>query len=275
LSARKRPLILGLLLLAGLSGCASIPDRFDHAASAAGMMRTDVDGQGLRHAVYRPRRASTRGGPIHVYLTGDGTPYIRRTLPAADPTPRRPVVLDLMAMDPAPRLLLGRPCYHGLARTRGCSPALWTQARFGEQVVGSMVAALKRIVPEGRGVLLIGFSGGGTLAVLIARRLSNVFGVITLGANLDTDAWTELHGYSRLMLSENPVSGPRLPGSLMQLHLAGRHDRVVPPGLILPAAALLGGQSRVLRDTTHRRGWRRNWPALLDEVARWEMTRKH
>jgi hypothetical protein len=267
--------LLALVLPAGLSGCASVPDRFDRAAAAVGMLRIQVEGRGLRHAVYQPRAAPGRAGPVHVYLTGDGTPYIRRTVPASDPTPRRPVILDLMAMDTAPRLLLGRPCYHGLAQTKGCTPALWTQARFGEQVVESMVAALERIVPEGRGILLIGFSGGGTLAVLIARRLPDVVGVVTLGANLNTDAWTDLHGYSRLILSENPVSMPRLPEDLMQLHLAGRHDRVVPPDLILPAAALLGGRSRVLPDTTHRRGWRRHWPALLEEIGRWQMNRKH
>ena len=46
-----------------------------------------------------------------------------------------------------------------------------------------------------REVTFVGYSGGGVLAVLIAERLDNVAGVITVGANLDTDAWTEHHGY--------------------------------------------------------------------------------
>jgi pimeloyl-ACP methyl ester carboxylesterase len=241
----------------------------DRVAEAAGLVRTEIEGRGFGHAVYLPRAASPPIGPLHVYLTGDGTPYIRRTLPAADPTPRRPIVLDLMAVDPAPRLLLGRPCYHGLARRSGCSNDLWTQARFGAQVVESMEAALKRLVTDGRPVLLIGFSGGGALAVLLARRLPDVIGVVTLGGTLDRDAWTRLHGYSPLARSENPVAGAKLPPRVRQLHLAGGRDRVAPPGLIRPAAARLGGRARVLPDTSHRRGWARHWPRILVETGRW------
>lgn len=230
-------------------------------------MRSEVEGLAFRHAVYWPPDFSLSTGPVHVYLAGDGVPYVRRTLPAADPTPRRPVVLDLMALDPAPRLLLGRPCYHGLARTQGCSPDLWTRARYGKQVVASMAGALGRLLPDAPPLVLIGFSGGGALAVFLARCLPNVVGVVTLAGNLDTDAWTDLHGYSRLAGSENPVHGAKLPPRVKQLHLAGRDDRIVPPALILTAVSSLGGQVQVLPATTHQGGWRSHWPGTLREIG--------
>lgn len=265
----RLPAYYWLILLAVSAGCVPVSKRFDRAATDAGLVRSQVEGRGFSHAVYRPRDSSFGTTPVHVYLTGDGTPYVRRTLRAKDPTPRRPVVLDLMALDPAPRLLLGRPCYHGLARTRGCGPDLWTQGRFGEQVLASMAATLARLLPEARPLVLIGFSGGGAIAVLLARRLPNVVGVVTLAGNLDTDAWADLHGYGRLAGSENPVHGVELPPMVKQLHFAGRDDRIVPPSLILSAAPRLGGQASVLPATTHRHGWRSHWPAILDEIETW------
>jgi len=268
--AKPRILACSIALVSAIAGCSSASRRFDGAAAEAGLVRSEIEGLDFRHAVFRPRRTSPGIGPVHVYLAGDGAPYIQRTLPAADPTPRRPLVLDLMALDPAPRLLLGRPCYHGLARTRGCGPDLWTRARFGNQVVASLAAALSRIIPEARPMVLIGFSGGGALAVLLARRLPNVVGLVTLAGNLDTEAWTQLHGYSRLAGSENPVDGGALPPRVKQLHIAGREDGVVPPAMILRAARRLGGRVPLLPATTHSRGWQDHWPRILDEIGRWE-----
>lgn len=258
-----------LVLVLSSAGCSSPNQRFDAAARETGLTRWEVRGLGFHHAVFGSRDSYSEGGPVHVYLAGDGTPYVRRTLRSADPTPRRPAVLDLMAMDPAPRLLLGRPCYHGLAGTKGCGSDLWTQARYGEQVVGSMAAALRRVVPQDAPLVLIGFSGGGTLAVLLAPRLSNVAGIVTLAGNLDIDAWTDLHGYSPLSGSRNPAGGGALPIRVRQLHLAGSSDRVVPPTLTRPVAVRLGGRLRLMADTTHERGWRRHWPGILDEIDQW------
>jgi pimeloyl-ACP methyl ester carboxylesterase len=261
---RSAPAALWLTAALLGAGCGTVPERFDRAAAAAGLQRSEIAGLGFSHALYRPSRANLAKGPLHVYLTGDGRPHIRPTLPARDPTPRRPVVLDLMALDPAPRLLLGRPCYHGLAGAPGCGPYLWTLGRYGEDVVASMAAALERLAPEGRPIVLIGFSGGGALAVLLARRLPQVVGVVTLAGNLDPDAWTDLRGHSRLSGSLNPTAGGALRKGLAQHHYAGAEDRNVPPYLVRRSALKLGGRVRVLADTSHARGWSRHWPALLD-----------
>ena len=77
---------------------------------------------------------------LHVYLDGDGTPMLG-SYPAADPTPRDPLVLDLMALDSTPSIYVGRPCYHGLSGAP-CSPSLWTSGRYSEPVVASMAAGI-------------------------------------------------------------------------------------------------------------------------------------
>ena len=116
-----------------LSGCISTHQAFERNASESGLERSEVKGLGFRHALYSkpvPERADA--GPVHVYLTGDGRPYVRPNLASGDPTPRHPVVPGLLAIDPRPGIILGRPCYHGYAAInreldrslqRSCEPA--------------------------------------------------------------------------------------------------------------------------------------------------------
>lgn len=239
---------------------------FEHSAVKLSLLRHEVPGLGFRHAVYLKRDEWYGKNAVHVYLSGDGTPYVRPGLIAADPTPRHPVAPKLLALDPDPAILLGRPCYHGYADSLPCSPHLWTHARYGEEVVSSMAEALNRIVPAERKIVLIGFSGGGALAMLLAQRLPAVVAVVTIAANLDIDAWADLHGYIRLQASLNPVEGPLLPEGVVQLHYAGAKDTRVPPEVSRAALARLGGKPILLPDVSHTRGWKRHWPAILKEL---------
>lgn len=206
---------------------------------------------------------------LHVYIEGDGSPWIRRTRIALDPTPRRPLALQLMTKDfQADTLYLGRPCYfnhsrYGLADSN-CQPELWTSHRYAISVVESMTQALQYAVDLSvyREIVLIGYSGGGTLAMLIAPRLEGEVRLITLGANLDTDAWTQHHGYTPLYGSLNPaleVSRSDLP----QVHLIGSEDKTVPPGLNQAFLHHLGQQQEVVTGFDHACCWLEAWPELL------------
>ena len=84
----------------------------DRQAKQLGMQRVELTGTNYQHAIYRN---SARGITLHVYLAGDGTPWLERYRIAPEPTPRRPLTLQLMAHDSSPSVLLGRPCYHGFA----------------------------------------------------------------------------------------------------------------------------------------------------------------
>lgn len=173
-------------------------------------------------------------------------------------------------MDVAPALYLGRPCYHGLANDKGCTPLVWTHERYGSAVVESLLAALERRVGRERPLVLIGHSGGGALALLLAVRLQNACGVVTLAGNLDLAGWTELHGYAPLRGSLDPLAARPLPASQFQLHYAGSEDRQIPATLIARAALTLGGTARVLPAVGHTEGWLQVWPSLLAEIARAE-----
>ncbi len=253
----------GLAILIALAACAGPSPRFDREAHELGFAREDVAGDGYVHAVFRAR-AFPAGDRLHVYLEGDGTPWIAGRDPAPDPTPRNPVALRLMARDPDPALLLGRPCYHGHHADTGCGPAMWTGARYSETVVASMAAALAVLRPPGARLTLIGHSGGGTLAMLLAERVSGVDAVVTIAGNLDLAAWVRRHDYEPLVASLDPSARPPLPAHIRQLHYAGGRDRVVPADLIGAAARRQpGARFEVRRDFDHACCWLREWPAPL------------
>lgn len=255
------------LAVAALVGaCSSPAETFDHTAGLLGLRREIVSGAGFRHVLYWRDVKANR--TLHVYLGGDGTPAIAGQ-PAGDPTPRNPLTLHLLALDPGPAVFIGRPCYHGLADDPGCSPALWTEARYSEDIVVSLAAVVRTLMVEGgyERIGLFGHSGGGTLAMLLAERMPETTAVITIAANLDIDAWADHHGYSRLAASLNPAVRPSLPASIMQHHFAGADDRIVPPALVQSAAAKLGAETITIEGFDHVCCWEAIWPRILAEVA--------
>src|SRR5580765_1079661 len=160
-----------MLALTLLGGCATPAERLAATAGAMGLERQVVTGAGFRHMLFWKDRGRA-GTVLHVYIDGDGTPDIGG-YPAADPTSRNPLMLRLLDLDPGPAVLLGRPCYDGLADDAGCRPALWMDERYSEAVVASMAAALREILAQGpyKRVAWFGHSGGGSLAVLLAARV--------------------------------------------------------------------------------------------------------
>lgn len=227
------------------------------------MERRVIAGEAFRHVTYQRDGA---GETLHVYIEGDGRPWLYGMLAATDPTPRNAYALALMARDPAPAIYLGRPCYFGLHIEANCHERFWTSARYAPAVVDSMAAALRRLLEERErpDVVLVGYSGGGVLAVLLADRVPGVRTVVTVAANLDTEAWTAAHGYLPLTESLNPMTSARL-GGIRHVHLAGAGDAVVDSGMIEAFAARHGGRYRVIENFDHRCCWRERWPEVLYE----------
>lgn len=249
-------LLVSVLALTGCVGAAHAP-----------LATSTVSGAGYLHHV---EVQGTLAGAqrVHVYLEGDGRPYATRYLPATDPTPRRRLARALMALDPSPSLYLARPCYEGRALDRGCTSALWTDARYGEAVVASMAAALEalRAAHAFAHVTLVGYSGGGTLAMLLAARVPAVDSVVTIAANLDLTAWTARHGYAPLRRSLDPATRPALPTHIAQWHFVGADDSNVPPALVERALAHHPAARIGVVAAGHARGWIAAWPGLLREV---------
>jgi hypothetical protein len=227
------------------TACTGSMRRADGIAPEFGLGRGVQHGVDYRHVVFTSALMDTRGA-LHVYIEGDGTPYVARYDVAADPTPRHPLMLQLMTLDPAPSVYVGRPCYFGLANDPPCTPRDWTLDRFSPRIVDSMARVIEQL-REGRGtgaIELYGHSGGGALAVLLAARLGGVQRIVTIAGNLDVDAWTTYHGYTPLEGSLNPVNaGPA--GITVQQHLSATHG------------VAAGNAAAARRRVRHRHGkWR-------------------
>jgi hypothetical protein len=251
------------------TGCASPAARTDQEATELGFNREIVDGTGFLHVVYR-HSVSLSPGPVHVYIEHDGLPWLTETIVSPDPTPRNPVMLRLMALDPAPSVYLGRPCYFGLAQSAPCSPLLWTHERYSERVVESMAAALRQVLPDPKSqVVFLGNSGGGTLAMLLAERFADTRAVVTLAGNLDIAAWAQYHGYTPLQGSLNPAFRAPLDRKVIQKHYVGGRDRNVPPFIARRfAQARPGAEVIELPDCDHRCCWETLWPQVLADLNR-------
>jgi len=244
-------------------GCRTASEQFAQRAAERGLDAETVTGAGFEHLVLS--RSRPPGPLLHVYLDGDGTPSIEG-YPAVDPTPRNPLVLDLMTLDTTPAVYIGRPCYHGLSGAT-CSSTLWTSGRYSEPVVASMAAAVGRVVAANGAarIVLIGYSGGGVLAVLLATRVPQTVGVVTIAANLDTDAWRDVHRTPHLRGSLNPAREPA--PSVPQRHYTGGRDAIVPVS-ITRQGATAGAEVIVVADYDHRCCWVTLWPTVLAALER-------
>lgn len=261
--AAGRCVALGVLW--ALAACATPGERFDRRATALGLQVTRLPGEGFSHRAYM---ADVQPGstPLHVYIEHDGTPWVDFERVSDDPTPRTPFALELMAKDSGPRLFLSRPCYFEPREDSLCNPLVWTHGRYSAAVVTSMVAALRSFLSlhPYRHVVLIGYSGGGTLAWLMAARIPETTGVVTIAANLDIDDWARIHGYSPLSGSLNPALAPALEPAIGQLHYAGGRDTNVTPSVV-GSFARRHPEARVIEiaEFDHRCCWIERWPELL------------
>jgi pimeloyl-ACP methyl ester carboxylesterase len=238
-------------------------------ARDAGFTVRTVEGAGFRHRLFE--RGRPAGAPeAWVFVEGDGVPFVAGGLRiAADPSPRTPLALTLAAQTAGPVLYVGRPCYFGLAKDPGCRAEFWTDGRYSEAVVASMAAAVRTAIPSGR-ITLVGYSGGGTLAMLMAPRLGDVRAVITVAADLDVAAWAQRHGYTPLTGSLDPAQEAALPETIRVVHLLGTRDAAVPPETVRSYLAQHGSEAIVRFDAfDHVCCWRERWPEILGLLTPW------
>lgn len=264
--ARALPVSTLLVFAAALLGaCATPATRYDDTARSLGLSRKTVPGSLFLHAVFA--KEADAPGLLYVYIEGDGSPLLYGVA-NPDPTPSRPFALHLLAKGPAPALLLGRPCYHRIGEQAACSSSLWTDSRYGEGVVASMEAALRHVLADQPRAAIgwIGYSGGGTLAALLAPRFAESRFLVTIAANLDAEGWAASRGIALSPDTANPADAPPLPASIRQRHFAGSADTVVPPAFTARGAAVLGGPLVVIEGYDHVCCWLDTWPALLTQA---------
>ncbi len=265
-----------LALLAGLSACGGgffVPrqHKAEYLSARAGWETLTVAAPPFTVAAsVSPRHAA--GSPLVVYLEGDGLAFLGPHTVSADPTPDDPVALRMALAHPSgPVAYLARPCQYGMAGP--CRPAYWTSHRYAPEVVAGLNVAidgLKRRVGAER-VILVGYSGGGAVAVLAAAKRGDVAGIVTVAGNIDLAVWTARERLTPLSGSLDPADAAADLAAIPQVHFVGGRDDVVSAEVGRSYLRRSGGSGSVrlvvMEDFGHVCCWADDWSRLAGDPA--------
>lgn len=234
----------------------------------------------LKHGDFRLLTLTRQTGApttLAVYIEGDGASWPSPFHPPPDPTPLKPVVMGMAAVDPASVVAyFGRPCQY-LDRTAlaVCASAYWIDRRFAPEVVAVYDEAISRLKERSgaRRIRLIGYSGGGVIATLLAMRRDDVDLLVTVAAPLALNDWTTGHGLPPLAGSLDPISQYAGVDLAAGVHFAGSDDKTVPAEIAQRFVALHGGRFSVVDGFDHECCWTRDWQQLLSFAMGKEMAR--
>jgi len=162
----------------------------------------------------------TETDTLNVFIEGDGRPGI---------------ALDMAQNAGHNSIYIARPCQFLRIAGQGCNKAIWTSHRYSSEVVRSMTRALNVLMIrfKANDVRLVGYSGGGAIASILAAQRDDVKLLITVAGNLDHHQWTEYNQIAPLSGSLNPIDYQERLAQIPQIHLVGERDQTVPGSVLM------------------------------------------
>ena len=270
-------LLTALLLAACLSTPPSPETRAQGAlnlAQAAGWRGQVLPSSPFRLFSMQPAQPAA-ADVLTVYIEGDGLAWLTRSLPSPDPTPVNPVALKLaLKHESGAAAWLARPCQYVQGDNRqGCEQAYWTGARFSPEVVRATDQAVSLLKARfgATQLELVGYSGGGAVAALVAAGRQDVRRLITVAGNLDHLAWSKGHRISPLHGSLNPADYHDALQGIEQLHLVGAKDRIVGKNVAESFRSRFPVDQepavRIIEGFGHACCWSEHWPELIQGIT--------
>ena len=250
-----------------LEGCATPQRPVMVDAPERGFSRIRLDGNPFSFAGQIKIPASSVDILV-AYIEGDGHVVNASGRVSSDPTPHFPVGWLLARQDPAPAVLyLARLGQHNAAFASVEYRQYWTEKRFAPEIIRAMSLALDSAKQKAGATKLhlVGFSGGGAVASLLAAQRDDVASLVTVAGLLDHAWWTNERGYPPLTGSLNPADVAGKLVHLPQIHFYGTNDSLIPPAV---SSRFLGlapftNASQTGVAAGHNKGWEQAWPALL------------
>ncbi len=266
--------ILLIFISLFLSSCISYPnyeERKDSAASLAqengwrkDVLKTDF----FDLTAYLPRKI-TYGENLTIYIEGDGFSWVSSSKPSSNPTPVNPLGLKLaFAHNDGNVAYIARPCQYAGISPKNCRQKFWTNKRFSSEVINSTSNAIDILKERFRAkrLTIVGFSGGGAVAALLAAKRKDVVRLITIAGNLDHHSWTKYHKISPLVGSENPIERVEALEKIPQVHFVGATDKVIPSQIIEGFVSRFSNKGLVrivtIPEYNHHCCWVENWRHL-------------
>ncbi|WP_211320575.1 alpha/beta hydrolase [Mangrovibacter plantisponsor] len=262
-----------LIVLFLLSGTGCVADRTTTAQDIA------QKGQLTEKVVVTPefsfltwQRINTPSQPLTIYIEGDGLAWISRYQPSSDPTPKNPVALRLAALDPGNNVVyIARPCqYIGVGSNPACQIPYWTSKRFSADVINAMSEAIDKVKQSTSAtkIQLVGYSGGGTVAALLAEQRKDVLSLRTVAGYLDIEYVNQLHHVSPMPDSLNPADDAGKLALTPQIHFSGALDTLITPEVARRFTRQTGGSCAhavLVPGMTHQGPWETQWLYLLQQ----------
>lgn len=260
-----------------LGGCASIPSvqqRQDNALYLAQqkdwMARTLITKSFSLQAfgAKKPQTTPT----LTIYLEGDGLAWLTPTTPSGNPTPINPLALKLALKDASPAVYLARPCQYLASENPNCQQKYWTGSRFAPEIIDSVNQGIEELKHQYASVnlILVGYSGGGAVAALVAAKRQDVIGLITIAGNLDIQTWTNALHLTPLKGSLNPADYSESLKKIPQWHFVGGRDKVIPPIIANAFADRFPKKNKpniqIIPSADHYCCWDTMWSNLKDKA---------
>lgn len=228
---RKHSFILFFFALT-LNGCNSLQQRFDTATSIANensFSKQTLHGSQFNIVTFYKISSATPTATL--FIEGDGLAWLSKKRISPNPTPINPIGLKLATHDHSSNIFyLARPCqYLDLKSEKNCDLPYWTSKRASTEIIESINEAISRIKQQFNidTFRLVGYSGGGTIATIIATYRDDIEDLRTVAGNLDIDVFVKQHNISPLSGSINPVDYAEKLVSIPQQHYISYNDEII------------------------------------------------
>lgn len=261
------------LWLVACSQIPSISERIDFAGSIAaknGWKSEDIKTDTFTLRAYLPQ-SPNRSETLNVYIEGDGLAWINSSTPSFNPTPNNPLALKLALLDTGATAYLARPCqFVGAELQSHCAQKYWMSHRFSLEVIDASNSAVSQLKARfsANKIRLIGYSGGGAVAALVAARRNDVVQLVTVAGNLDHVAWAQKRRISPLSGSLNPADNWQTLQHIPQHHYVGGKDTVIDESMAQAYVARYPVNKKpsisVIASFDHHCCWESIWPTIVE-----------
>ena len=196
---------------------------------------------------------------LKIYLEGDGFSWLDKNTISSNPTPINPVALRLASIDKSNSNIayIARPCQY---ITYNCNNQYWSDKRYSLKIINNINQAISIIKnnSNSKKIELIGFSGGGAIAILIASIRDDISKITTISGNLNHKLLNKYHNVSPMNNSLNPIDVALKVSHIPQIHYIGLEDKIIP--LIIVQSFKKASKNKKIKiikvkNVTHTKGW--------------------
>lgn len=274
--------LIATFILVSISSCSIVPTVTERIQTTETLIKRNnwqkilIKTDAFDIVSYQPKFFKNKHSKLlTIYIEGDGLAWLSKSIISQNPTPINPLALKLALQHPNQSVAyLARPCQFTPNSSKNCKASYWTNARFSTKVIQSMNKAIQTLITKNHAesIILVGYSGGATVAALIAAQRTDVKMLVTVAGNLNHQKWTQLQKISPLNKSLNPVDYIQQLSKIKQTHLIGEHDKIMPKSVIDSYIQKLPNKNtarvKVMQNYNHHCCWVKNWKSIWNGITR-------